>query len=170
MRHKDKWNALKVASFYQSQLLMNGQQVMLLLNMMLYCTCLTSINIWCTRDQTALFPSQERFLKCIQVATIAWFEADSICGSHSVAIPVVLVWPSVFCFFQCLRHYKDTDEKSTLFNGKISWKLHLMFLKQFLSIFSPLSISLEDRLRCWKRRNIADGVLLNHINLRYAVT
>ncbi|EMS66791.1 Phosphate transporter PHO1-2 [Triticum urartu] len=27
-----------------------------------------------------------------QVATIAWFEADSICGSHSVAIPLVLVF------------------------------------------------------------------------------
>ncbi|CAO2205535.1 unnamed protein product [Urochloa humidicola] len=29
-----------------------------------------------------------------QVATIAWFEADSICGSHSIAIPLVLMFPT----------------------------------------------------------------------------
>ncbi|URE18848.1 EXS family [Musa troglodytarum] len=27
-----------------------------------------------------------------QVATIAWFEADSVCGGHSVVIPVVYYW------------------------------------------------------------------------------
>jgi EXS family len=52
-----------------------------------------------------------------QVATIAWFEADSICGSHSVVIPMVLVFPYLCRFFQCLRQYKDTKEKSCLFNG-----------------------------------------------------
>lgn len=56
-----------------------------------------------------------------QVATIAWFEADSVCGSHSIAIPSVLVLPYLFRFFQCLRQYKDTQEKATLMNGKISW-------------------------------------------------
>ena len=58
-------------------------------------------------------------LKHVQVATIAWFEADSVCGSHSVAIPLVLVLPYLFRFFQCLRQYKDTGEKTTLLNGKI---------------------------------------------------
>ncbi|KAG9143361.1 hypothetical protein Leryth_022205 [Lithospermum erythrorhizon] len=37
-----------------------------------------------------------------QVATIAWFEADSVCGSHSIAIPIVLVLPYLFRLFQCL--------------------------------------------------------------------
>ncbi|GMI99048.1 hypothetical protein like AT5G35730 [Hibiscus trionum] len=51
-----------------------------------------------------------------QVATIAWFEADSVCGSHSVAIPAVLVIPYIWRLMQCLRQYKDTKEKTTLFN------------------------------------------------------
>ncbi|KAH9627372.1 hypothetical protein KSS87_001211 [Heliosperma pusillum] len=59
-----------------------------------------------------------------QVATIAWFEADSVCGSHSVVIPVVLVLPYFFRLFQCLRQYKDTGEKSSLLNGLLlgAWK------------------------------------------------
>lgn len=52
-----------------------------------------------------------------QVATIAWFEADSICGSHSVAIPLVLVLPYFCRLFQCLRQYKDTKEKTSLLNA-----------------------------------------------------
>ncbi|KAK6131177.1 hypothetical protein DH2020_035081 [Rehmannia glutinosa] len=52
-----------------------------------------------------------------QVATIAWFEADSVCGSHSIAIPIVLVLPYIFRFFQCLRQYKDTREKTALLNA-----------------------------------------------------
>ncbi|OAY79692.1 SPX and EXS domain-containing protein 1 [Ananas comosus] len=52
-----------------------------------------------------------------QVATIAWFEADSICGSHSIAIPLVLVFPYLCRLFQCLRQYKDTKEKTCLFNA-----------------------------------------------------
>nr|KJB12414.1 hypothetical protein B456_002G016400 [Gossypium raimondii] len=52
-----------------------------------------------------------------QVATIAWFEADSVCGSHSVAIPLVLVLPYLFRFFQCLRQYRDIGERSALLNG-----------------------------------------------------
>ena len=55
----------------------------------------------------------------LQVATIAWFEADSVCGSHSVAIPIVLVLPYLFRLFQCLRQYKDTGEKTSLLNGKL---------------------------------------------------
>ncbi|XLT11950.1 hypothetical protein HN51_057640 [Arachis hypogaea] len=53
----------------------------------------------------------------IQVATIAWLEADSVCGSHSVAIPLVLVLPYLFRLNQCLRQYKDTGEKTCLLNG-----------------------------------------------------
>lgn len=60
-----------------------------------------------------------------QVATIAWFEADSVCGSHSVAIPLVLVLPYLFRLFQCLRQYKDTGEKTTLLNGMLTWPLFL---------------------------------------------
>lgn len=64
-----------------------------------------------------------------QVATIAWFEADSICGSHSIAIPLVLVLPYMFRFFQCLRQYKDTREKTTLFNAlKYSTAIPVIFL------------------------------------------
>lgn len=72
--------------------------------------------MWIFLTEVALFV----FLKLIQVATIAWFEADSVCGSHSVAIPVVLVLPYLFRLFQCLRQYKDTGEKPTLLNGEIS--------------------------------------------------
>ncbi|KNA21559.1 hypothetical protein SOVF_042110 [Spinacia oleracea] len=64
-----------------------------------------------------------------QVATIAWFEADSVCGSHSVAIPVVLVLPYIFRLFQCLRQYKDTGEKSSLLNAlKYSTAVPVIFL------------------------------------------
>ncbi|KAK1266041.1 hypothetical protein QJS04_geneDACA000147 [Acorus gramineus] len=64
-----------------------------------------------------------------QVATIAWFEADSICGSHSVAIPVVLVLPYLFRFFQCIRQYKDTKEKTCLLNAlKYSTAVPVIFL------------------------------------------
>ncbi|KAA8526480.1 hypothetical protein F0562_008317 [Nyssa sinensis] len=64
-----------------------------------------------------------------QVATIAWFEADSVCGSHSVAIPVVLVLPYIFRLFQCLRQYKDTREKTTLLNAlKYSTAVPVIFL------------------------------------------
>lgn len=62
---------------------------------------------------------KEILIEHMQVATIAWFEADSVCGSHSVAIPLVLVLPYLFRLFQCLRQYKDTGEKTTLLNGKI---------------------------------------------------
>ncbi|XP_058224454.1 uncharacterized protein LOC131333754 [Rhododendron vialii] len=64
-----------------------------------------------------------------QVATIAWFEADSVCGSHAVAIPVVLVLPYIFRLFQCLRQYKDSGEKTTLLNAlKYSTAIPVIFL------------------------------------------
>ncbi|XP_055959552.1 uncharacterized protein LOC126655756 isoform X2 [Mercurialis annua] len=64
-----------------------------------------------------------------QVATIAWFEADSICGSHSIAIPLVLVLPYIFRLFQCLRQYKDTRERTSLFNAlKYSTAVPVIFL------------------------------------------
>ncbi|XP_073019521.1 uncharacterized protein [Primulina eburnea] len=83
-----------------------------------------------------------------QVATIAWFEADSVCGSHSVAIPIVLVLPYIFRFFQCLRQYKDTREKSSLLNAlKYSSAVPVIFLSalkyhvfpdKWTSIYRPL--------------------------------
>ncbi|KAJ6959312.1 hypothetical protein NC653_037590 [Populus alba x Populus x berolinensis] len=64
-----------------------------------------------------------------QVATIAWFEADSVCGSHSIGIPIALVLPYIFRLFQCLRQYKDTKEKTTLFNAlKYSTAVPVIFL------------------------------------------
>ncbi|KAJ0807904.1 hypothetical protein HanLR1_Chr00c0951g0785551 [Helianthus annuus] len=64
-----------------------------------------------------------------KVATIAWFEADSVCGSHSVAIPIVLVLPYIFRLFQCLRQYKDTKEKTSLLNAlKYSTAVPVIFL------------------------------------------
>ncbi|XP_077211980.1 uncharacterized protein LOC143847152 isoform X2 [Tasmannia lanceolata] len=64
-----------------------------------------------------------------QVATIAWFEADSVCGSHSIAIPLVLVLPYIFRLFQCLRQYKDTKEKTSLLNAlKYSTAIPVIFL------------------------------------------
>ncbi|GAB2233831.1 hypothetical protein Droror1_Dr00003060 [Drosera rotundifolia] len=64
-----------------------------------------------------------------QVATIAWFEADSVCGSHSVAIPLVLVLPYIFRLFQCLRQFKDTGEKSSVLNAlKYSTAVPVIFL------------------------------------------
>ncbi|PHT98069.1 hypothetical protein BC332_33003 [Capsicum chinense] len=63
------------------------------------------------------------------VATIAWFEADSVCGSHSVAIPIVLVLPYLFRLFQCLRQYKDIRDRTTLFNAlKYSTAVPVIFL------------------------------------------
>ncbi|KAF9679092.1 hypothetical protein SADUNF_Sadunf07G0104100 [Salix dunnii] len=64
-----------------------------------------------------------------QVATIAWFEADSVCGSHSIGIPIILVLPYIFRLFQCLRQYKDTKEKTALFNAlKYSTAVPVIFL------------------------------------------
>ncbi|XP_077250677.1 uncharacterized protein LOC143890038 isoform X3 [Tasmannia lanceolata] len=70
-----------------------------------------------------------RIMLPLQVATIAWFEADSVCGSHSIAIPLVLVLPYTFRLFQCLRQYKDTKEKSSLLNAlKYSTAIPVIFL------------------------------------------
>ncbi|WVY99683.1 hypothetical protein V8G54_025753 [Vigna mungo] len=64
-----------------------------------------------------------------KVATIAWLEADSVCGSHSVAIPLVLVLPYLFRLNQCLRQYKDTGEKTSLLNAlKYSTAVPVIFL------------------------------------------
>ncbi|GLT84488.1 hypothetical protein SLE2022_027130 [Rubroshorea leprosula] len=83
-----------------------------------------------------------------QVATIAWFEADSVCGSHSAAIPLVLVFPYIWRLMQCLRQYKDTKEKATLFNAlKYSTAVPVIFLSalkyhvlpdRWTSIYRPL--------------------------------
>ncbi|KAH1080885.1 hypothetical protein J1N35_020646 [Gossypium stocksii] len=73
-----------------------------------------------------------------QVATIAWFEADSVCGSHSVAIPLVLVVPYIWRLLQCLRQYKDTKEKPTLFNAlKYSTAVPVIFLSALKYHVSP---------------------------------
>ncbi|MED6172103.1 hypothetical protein PIB30_047069 [Stylosanthes scabra] len=64
-----------------------------------------------------------------QVATIAWLEADSVCGSHSVAIPMVLVLPYLWRLLQCLRQYKDTKDKACLLNAlKYSTAFPVIFL------------------------------------------
>ncbi|KAI9071267.1 hypothetical protein K1719_046773 [Acacia pycnantha] len=64
-----------------------------------------------------------------QVATIAWLEADSVCGSHSIAIPLALVLPYLFRLNQCLRQYKDTGERTTLLNAlKYSTAVPVIFL------------------------------------------
>ncbi|KAL1224876.1 Phosphate transporter PHO1-2 [Cardamine amara subsp. amara] len=64
-----------------------------------------------------------------QVATIAWFEADAVCGSHQIAIPLVLVFPYICRLLQCLRQYKDTKEKSSLLNAlKYSTAVPVIFL------------------------------------------
>ncbi|RDX71767.1 SPX and EXS domain-containing protein 1, partial [Mucuna pruriens] len=64
-----------------------------------------------------------------QVATIAWLEADSVCGSHSVAIPIVLVLPYIWRLLQCLRQYRDTKERNCLFNAlKYSTAVPVIFL------------------------------------------
>lgn len=95
----------------------------------------------------------------MQVATIAWFEADSVCGSHSVAIPLVLVLPYLFRFFQCLRQYKDTREKTTLLNGKILlenlshfivWLTYLLLL-QYLHIVVTSSASWVSSFKIFDR-------------------
>ncbi|KAL6511735.1 hypothetical protein OROGR_021332 [Orobanche gracilis] len=76
-------------------------------------------NLSPARDRRASHDrARDRLVNLINllVATIAWFEADSVCGSHSVAIPIVLVLPYIFRFFQCVRQYKDTREKTALLN------------------------------------------------------
>ncbi|XP_078430576.1 EXS (ERD1/XPR1/SYG1) family protein [Wolffia australiana] len=83
-----------------------------------------------------------------QVATIAWFEADSVCGSHALAIPFVLVLPYLFRLFQCLRQYSDSKEKTCLLNalkystaipviGLSALKYHV-FADQWTSFYRPL--------------------------------
>lgn len=52
-----------------------------------------------------------------QVATLSWFEPDSTCGSHSIWIPCVLGLPYLFRFFQCLRQYSDTKDRTCIFNA-----------------------------------------------------
>lgn len=52
-----------------------------------------------------------------QVATLSWFEPDSTCGSHSIWIPCVLALPYLCRFFQCLRQYSDTKDKTCIFNA-----------------------------------------------------
>ncbi|GJP49633.1 hypothetical protein CLOM_g8819 [Closterium sp. NIES-68] len=52
-----------------------------------------------------------------QVASIAWMDAGDVCGSHSIMIPVVLAFPYACRFFQCLRQYSDTRDKSCLLNA-----------------------------------------------------
>ncbi|XP_042489866.1 SPX and EXS domain-containing protein 5-like isoform X2 [Macadamia integrifolia] len=83
-----------------------------------------------------------------QVATIAWFEANSVCGSHSIAIPLVLVFPYMCRFFQCLRQHKDTKDKAALLNAlKYSTAVPVMFLSalkyhvfpdKWINIYHPL--------------------------------
>ncbi|XP_047983228.1 SPX and EXS domain-containing protein 5-like [Salvia hispanica] len=73
-----------------------------------------------------------------QVATIAWLEADSVCGSHSVTIPIALVLPYIFRLFQCLRQYKDTREKTSLLNAlKYSTAVPVIFLSALKYHVSP---------------------------------
>ncbi|KAL9377605.1 hypothetical protein Peur_028940 [Populus x canadensis] len=75
-----------------------------------------------------------------QVATIAWFEADSVCGSHSIGIPIILVLPYIFRLFQCLRQYKDTKEKTALFNAlKYSTAVPVIFLSALKYHVLPVS-------------------------------
>eukprot|EP00250_Pteridium_aquilinum_P000929 c11113_g1_i1 orf=139-1203(+) len=52
-----------------------------------------------------------------QVATLSWFEPDSTCGSHSIWIPRVLALPYLCRFFQCLRQYSDTKDKTCILNA-----------------------------------------------------
>ncbi|KAI9110169.1 hypothetical protein K1719_019210 [Acacia pycnantha] len=83
-----------------------------------------------------------------QVATIAWLEADSVCGSHSIAIPMVLVLPYLWRLLQCLRQYKDTKERTCLFNAlKYSTAFPVIFLsalkyhvfpEKWISLYRPL--------------------------------
>lgn len=54
-----------------------------------------------------------------QVATLASFEPEDVCGSHSVMIPLILAYPYVCRFFQCLRQFSDTKDKGTLLNGEL---------------------------------------------------
>lgn len=92
-----------------------------------------------------------------QVATIAWFEADSVCGSHSTAIPLLLVIPYLCRLLQCLRQYKDTKEKTTLFNGNIGQYfpvcLPIIFrYGKILMCLSSMSRSVADKLSYVRQR------------------
>ncbi|KAG8044345.1 hypothetical protein GUJ93_ZPchr0820g22888 [Zizania palustris] len=83
-----------------------------------------------------------------QVATIAWFEGrfnlwQPLC-SYSASSRVPLFVP----FFQCLRQYKDTKEKTCLFNAlKYSTAVPVIFLSalkyhvfpdKWMSFYRPL--------------------------------
>ncbi|CAA7049562.1 unnamed protein product [Microthlaspi erraticum] len=73
-----------------------------------------------------------------QVATVAWFEADSVCGSHSAAIPLVLVLPYLFRLFQCIRQYKDSKEVANIWNaGKYMTAVPVIFLSALKYYIDP---------------------------------
>ncbi|KVI04174.1 EXS, C-terminal [Cynara cardunculus var. scolymus] len=105
LTHKEIWKAIAFADFFVADILTSMSKV---------------------------FSDLERSVCRMvhkQVATIAWFEADSVCGSHAVAIPIILVLPYIFRFFQCLRQYKDTREKTSLLNAlKYSTAVPVIFL------------------------------------------
>lgn len=52
-----------------------------------------------------------------QVATVSWLDANDTCGGHSIYIPILLAFPYLSRFFQCLRQYHDTKDKTCLLNG-----------------------------------------------------
>jgi hypothetical protein len=73
-----------------------------------------------------------------QVATVAWFEADSVCGSHSAAIPLVLVLPYLFRLFQCIRQYKDSKDIANIYNaGKYLTAVPVIFLSALKYYIDP---------------------------------
>ncbi|KAK4390673.1 SPX and EXS domain-containing protein 1 [Sesamum angolense] len=89
-----------------------------------------------------------------QVATIAWFEADSVCGSHAVAIPIVLVLPYIFRLFQCLRQYKDTKEKTAS-----KWPLWLLS-----SVLNSLYSFYWDITRDWDLSYFSKITAFSHLS------
>lgn len=72
----------------------------------------------------------------LQVAIVAWFEADFVCGSHSVGIPIVLVLHCLSLLFQSLQQYKNTRDKL----GKWGmWTIPLIYYDKY-SIHTVLQL------------------------------
>ncbi|KAG6545709.1 hypothetical protein Mapa_012894 [Marchantia paleacea] len=98
-----------------------------------------------------VFSDMERALCTMyfyQVAKPELAIRPGMCGSDSVWIPFILAFPYACRFFQCLRQYSDTKDKSCLFNalkyatafpviGLSALKYHIMW-DVWLTRFRPL--------------------------------
>ncbi|CAM6100406.1 unnamed protein product [Calypogeia fissa] len=96
-----------------------------------------------------------------QVTGVPDDDVDFMCGNHSYLIPCILAFPYVCRFFQCLRQYSDTRDKSCLFNA-------LKYSTTFpVIILSAMKYHLTDEL-LWETRYRPLWLVWSVINTCYS--